>query len=87
MRIGQLEAGLRSLRSRFARSQYSHRKPSSFLERLNRRGDSQHRKPHGRQPVALVGPREQFGFDDARPIRQSEKPHRLAGIALAVAGR
>src|ERR1039458_9684927 len=41
-------------------------KAPPILERLNRRGDFQHRIPHGRQPVAFVGLRKQFRFHHAQ---------------------
>jgi hypothetical protein len=55
-------------------------KAPPILERLNRRGDFQHRIPHGRQPVAFVGLRKQFRFHHAHGLRKSFALRKKEGV-------
>jgi hypothetical protein len=55
------------------------RESPPILKRFHRCGDFQHGIAHCRQPVILVGFREQFRLHHARPVCQREEFHRLAG--------
>ena len=63
----------------FPRPQDAQRKPSSVLERFDRRLDFKHGVTNRRQSVAFVGLRKQFRLNHAGPVRQGQKFHRLTG--------
>jgi len=52
--------------------------PTPIVERFHSRLHFKHRITHRRQSVALVGCCEEFGFHDARPIREAEELHWFA---------
>src|SRR6185437_10015847 len=62
-----------------SRAQYTQRESSFVLKRLNSRFDFQDRIADGGEAVVLVGVCKEFGLDDACPVGEREKFHRLTG--------